>query len=287
MLESFALFPALPLELRYLIWEHSFQPRTISLLCQSYCGESSPENFPFKSFLQPPVDINRSRGEVEPVADIDIRLHFAASGSIEPAVILQVCRESRHFAILRGYVPWILKDVDKCVRQVMWNAALDTISLSAPHRQPLPRFYGELFRRQFPVEAKVVQSLAVPSCSWKSRYGETSEVGECWVEYAQLKTLVVVLGNPFQFALSRLKGRTSIPNTLEADAWALPRGVRETLDKLASRRSDAHWKVPTVLVVRDEGMILRAGEMEMCLECKSCKSLEIECQKSLHNVVRS
>ncbi|PVH74692.1 hypothetical protein DL98DRAFT_593897 [Cadophora sp. DSE1049] len=262
MAENFTIFNALPTELRLLIYEHSLSPRIIPLHCQIQCSLSKPGTYLYHSFLQPPSDRQSSRSRELPPSIVDIRVHFAAASHIEPATILQVCRESRQFAIQHGYRIWKLRDEFWNTRDVMWHAGLDIVSLGTPHRASIPRFYGELFKRQFPVEVQRVRAIAVPVASWKEKHREKVELGECWKGYTALRRIVVVMGD----AVKR-KGK----GVVEHDTCKLVCGMRMGLGKMVEG-GKGEWKVPAVLLVGGEGDILRAEEMEMRLDCDPCPS---------------
>lgn len=144
----------------------------------------------------------------------------------------------------------------------MWHAGLDVVSLGTPHRASIPRFYGELFRRQFPVEVRRVRTIAVPVASWREKHRERVEVVECWKGYAGLRRIVVVMGD----AVKR-KGRGMV----EHDTCKLVEGMRMGLEKMAEG-SKGEWKVPAVLLVGCEGDVIRAEEMELRLDCEPCPS---------------
>lgn len=164
---------------------------------------------------------------------------------------------------------WKLKDEFGKTRDVMWNAALDTVSLATPHRASIPRFYGELFRRQFPVEVERVQTIAVPVSSWKSKHREKVELGECWAGYTQLRKIVVVLADAFQ---------PQGGNTVDNDTCDLILGIRGGLEKTVARFPAVTWKVPSVLLIANEKDILRAEDLEMHLECGPCEASNVGCQ---------
>ncbi|KAH7333052.1 hypothetical protein BKA65DRAFT_38911 [Rhexocercosporidium sp. MPI-PUGE-AT-0058] len=253
MPQSFPLFDALPTELRLLIWQHCLEPRIIPLQCQIQCCLNTPGTFLYHSFLQPASDRSRSR-KLSP-AVVDIRVHFAAASTIFPPAILQICRESRQFGIKAGYRVWRLRDEFGHTRDVRWNAKLDTVSLASPHRASLPRFYGELFRRQFPVEVERVQAIAVPVASWKEKHREKPELGDCWVGYTRLERIVVVLGDAYQ------GGRSST----EHGSCELISGVKGGLEKIAAG-CGKQWGVPSILLVGNEGDILQAEVVELQLD---------------------
>ncbi|KAG4428055.1 hypothetical protein IFR05_016463 [Cadophora sp. M221] len=275
MAESFPLFNTLPTELRLLIWQHSLSPGIIPLQCQIQCSLSTPGTFLYHSFLQPSSERtsnNRSRSRDIPPALVDIRVHFSASHSITPLPILQTCRESRQFAIRAGYRVWKLRDESGRSRDVMWNAAVDTVSLGTPHRASIPRFYGELFRRQFPVEVRRVRSIAVPVSSWKVKNREMDEVGACWGGYSGLERIVVVLAG----AMIRNGG-----GAVEHDTCELVGGVKGGLERIAEGCGGG-WKVPAVVLVGAEGDVLRAEELEMRVACDPCSGIEGRGCKVVH-----
>jgi len=150
----------------------------------------------------------------------------------------------------------------------MWHAGLDVVSLGTPHRASIPRFYGELFRRQFPVEVQRVRAIAVPIASWKEKHREKVELGECWRGYEGLRRIVVVMGDA-------IKGRGV--GVVEHDTCKLVEGMRMGLEKIAER-GEGQWKVPAVLLVGSEGDILQADELEMRLDCDPCPSNGGKCR---------
>ncbi|KAH9212825.1 hypothetical protein DL95DRAFT_391157 [Leptodontidium sp. 2 PMI_412] len=262
MAQSFTLFNTLPTELRLLIWQHCLEPRIIPLQCQIQCCLNTPGTFLYHSFLQPTSD--RSRSRELPPAVVDIRVHFAAASTISPAAILQICRESRQFAIKAGYRVWKLRNEYGHTRDVMWNAAVDTVSLATPHRASIPRFYGELFKRQFPVEVKRVQTIAVPISSWKEKNREKPEVGECWAGYSKLERIVVVLAD----AIQRKGG-----GAVEHGTCELIGGMKGRLEKIAAG-CGVQWNVPSVVLVGAERDVLRVEDLEMQVACDPCPSIE-------------
>lgn len=141
----------------------------------------------------------------------------------------------------------------------MWNPALDTVSIASPHRGSMPRLYGELFRRQFPVEVALVQRIGIPGSCWREDPREKLEVAECWGEYAQLKTLVVVLGPLIQSYNGGGLSAMIEAEQLEAEMLEIVRGGNESLHKIADQDSCVGWNVPSLLLVKDERRILRAA----------------------------
>ncbi|KAL2065938.1 hypothetical protein VTL71DRAFT_3608 [Oculimacula yallundae] len=248
MAETFTLFNALPTELRLLIWYTTLEPRIIPLQCEIRCCTYTPGTFLYNSFMQP---TERSRSLDTPTAINDIRIHIAAKRNIAPAPALEICRESRQFAIKQGYRVWKLKDEFGNTRDVMWNARLDIVSFATPHRRSMPRFYGELFRRQFPVEVRRVQNIAVPLVCWEETNREKKELGDCWVEYTGLKKIVVALAH-----YRRNHGR------LELNACELIQGMKSCLGKIPAGR-DAQEKAPIVILIRKQEDILRAEDVEI------------------------
>jgi hypothetical protein len=142
----------------------------------------------------------------------------------------------------------------------MWHPALDTVVLARPHRAAMPRFYGELFRRQFPAEARWAQALALPIASLKEHRRERAELAGCWEGYPQLRRIVVVL----EEAIHGHHGGDAVffPGTCELVA-----GMKKRLGGMAEGREGLRQVVPLVVLVRAELDILRAEAREMRLVC--------------------
>ncbi|KAI9050264.1 hypothetical protein LZ554_005432 [Drepanopeziza brunnea f. sp. 'monogermtubi'] len=267
MSESFALFPSLPPELRLLIWQKLIEPRLISLQCQIQCAANDqPGTFLFHSFLNPPFSSDDdARTRTRSASAFDIRVHFAAAITLAPVPVLQVCRESRHFALRHGYRAWRLRDEFGHTRDVMWHVELDTISLATPHRPLIPRFYGELFRRQFPAEVAAVRRLAVPISTWRPKQREVAALGQCWAGYARLETMVVVMAG----ALKGFGAEAVVDHDTCRDLEAVEQG----LDGLSERAPEGPWMVPAVVLVEYETDILRAEETDMHVTCNTCAKI--------------
>jgi len=145
-------------------------------------------------------------------------------------------------------------------RDVMWNAGLDIVSLGTPHISAFPRFYRELFRRQFPGEVRQVQDIAVPLTDWE----EKPELGGLWAGYTELKMIVVVLGEATHENSRGVMGH---------DICGVVHDMESGLGKMTADRG-MQWNVPSIELVPTEGDILRAGDLDMRVECVLCSSID-------------
>ena len=156
----FTPFSRLPRELRLLIWKRTFDQRLIKLERQirPFRPQHAPEplyllggDFPYQHFtLETPT---------RPTSPYYTLLF--APGQVTSPVAFSVCHESRQAGLSQGYKRWTFTDQNEKVRDILWHADLDTISL--PLRVD-PKFDDlNLFISQFSEQLGEIKKLAVPA----------------------------------------------------------------------------------------------------------------------------
>jgi len=181
---EFKLFPLLPPEIRFAIWELSFEPRSISLVYSSL-----PQNWPFKPTpLMPfPDDYDVSRI----LHNSHEKLWFTPLNTSIP-VVFQVSRESWTVAMSR-YERWTVTDWRGMVKIVRWNPEIDLIAL------PVGDVKSTLcaFLCQFPHVAMNTRRLALPTMSRtdiSTAWGQHLHQLHPWFyPFRELEELVILL----------------------------------------------------------------------------------------------
>lgn len=134
-----------------------------------------------------------------------------------------------------------------------------------------------LFLKQFPVQAGMVQRLAVPSAFWKAP--SHIDVNMIWplIDFISLNELVIAVDKAYELkeALSLMYAYQVHNST----PWALPQGVEDHIDRL--RNHYEKWgpeymplgKKPVVRVVRDAAGLFTNENRRLILRCFPCDNL--------------
>jgi hypothetical protein len=258
MLSTFHLFTSLPLEIRYMIWELTFIPRVIELLYdQLYYQEEDDDS----SSSNPEVteDVRFS------IADDDLPLIAA----------LSVCQESRRFAKKSGYRPWKLQNLSDEIKQVMWNPAFDTVSCGEMWGYNINLYTPSwTLYKQFPIEAKLVRFMALPSSQWLDVHDESRCEFDSggYVEFKSLKEICIVIDIPSEYNWA-VQCMESFPGWNFRGPVLLPDSIEEYLVKENSLRSGSNWEVPTLRVVECAKVILSSKTRRFVLRCRSCRDM--------------
>ncbi|KAE8444978.1 hypothetical protein EG329_014106 [Mollisiaceae sp. DMI_Dod_QoI] len=283
MAKEFTLFPLLPSDIRFLIWELTFTPRILSF---TYDDEASTDpssgrdwdSIAFSRLFALPSTT------IQPAFDLPGPLSGIAT---ESNIALEVCRESRSFALKAGYREWT-QIVPSGRMTMFWNPAYDTVSL--------PEFFDSRrrqhvfvlidgFCRQFPDQAREVRYLAVPSCLWN--YEESEGEGEGvsmnermvgkWRVFECLREIAILLDEGYETYREDLIAER-IPEEEEVAAAAhccvFPDDVVKGLQEGKKARAEwKDWRVPRVRLVGDEEGVLKGESLQMMLRCDPCPDL--------------
>ncbi|CZR67672.1 uncharacterized protein PAC_17571 [Phialocephala subalpina] len=277
MATAFTLFPLLPADIRFLIWEQTFLPRILSF---TYDDEHNtdynewPEDWDEVAF-------NRlfalPASTVQPEFDLPGPLSGIVTESI-PA--LEICRESREFAIKAGYREWT-QVVPSGRMTFMWNPLYDTVLLAefydSQKRQPL-FVLTDTFCDQFPEQARELRYIAVPTSLWNSEEGESVNemMVEKWMRFGSLREIAAIVDENYENYRSQMHAHTFPEDKEIAKGCAFPDDIIEGLNegKESSERWST-WRVPKVRVVGDEESILSTEDWHLQLRCDPCPDLKM------------
>lgn len=136
-----------------------------------------------------------------------------------------------------------------------------------------------LFLKQFPIQAEMVQRLAVPSAFWKAP--SHADVNMIWslINCISLNEFIVVVDKTYELkeALS-FKYAYQVQNPRP---WVLPRDVEDHIDRL--RGHYEKWgreymplgKKPVVRVVEDAAGLFTNENRHLSLRCFPCHNLGV------------
>jgi hypothetical protein len=140
MAETFTMFPLLPYDIRFSIWEQTFLTRV--LRCKYITDHKSPFScYRYRTeeglfVLSQPIG-GRSR----------IMVPCLPLQPDQQILALSVCQESRDFALKAGYRKWSQPTHGYTIGNVYWNPLYDVVFLPEGHqlfrRLPLFDFLGQ------------------------------------------------------------------------------------------------------------------------------------------------
>ncbi|PVH74256.1 hypothetical protein DL98DRAFT_604940 [Cadophora sp. DSE1049] len=312
-LQEFHIFNKLPLDIRVLIWEHTFPRRVISLSLSPYddsLGEDTTANdfrptvpgdnadpqglFAVQSQIVGPGGKMINNGLPLP--------SFVCPAKLGRVLALSACRESRDFAMRVGYRAWTLPVGYGFVnRQIIWNPLYDTIFLDEKHSETLkgqPLFVlTEKFKNTFPSQARELRSLAVYTSQWNQKEPKQEAMVEKWVEFRRLQKIIAVLDPEYEtarveqvrmidmenelLALGQNEGTLNVQDDENESTKNEPKGVLfpDDLEKdlrlgKTAQKKWSTWIVPTVtLCDRDRLLQGITDNLEMRLHCDPCNDL--------------
>ena len=270
MADTFILFPNLPKELRLQIWEHTLQPRALTLHCATDRSAGAIEPFLLKLFVSSPRRTIFPLNKQDAVDEL-VRL---SPSNIPPLGALAACEESRSVALSRGYRAWRMDNKAGEVLDVMWHPDIDIVCFSGPHLRLLPQLYTEIFYLQFPHEATEVRKIAIPSSHWRESWGERLDRIEHWLKFGSLREIILVVDKAFETKIVRRLEEHQQPNE-GGGPWFVPGNIEEALEKAKLMKPGIDWQVPSVRVVRDEASVLKVHDLELALRCYPCEDLGI------------
>ena len=187
--------------------------------------------------------------------------------------LLSMCRESRDFLFRAGYQIWKLPDKDGVWREIAWNSAHDTVAFIGPHTSGIAPAYTHILSVFHPLEAKLVQNLALPSSSWASKGAVTDGGGEKvskWLVFNSLRKIIVVVDEDWETRYVR-----GLPSQL-SEFWRfeIPKDIERGLKNLKDNEDWENRDIPEVKVTREETGIF-GNNVEICLRCFPCPDLGV------------
>jgi hypothetical protein len=163
---TFTLFPLLIPEIRLLIWEYAIQPRIITFSCELH-------NFNVRHAPQSLYLVGGDAPHAHFTIDVPQRptspyyLVQCYPGSVASPALLSTCHESRQVALTCGYKPWSIENQSLGTRDMMWNPALDVISLASIDKsQDIDEQCLDVFLALFPEQVREIQRLVVETDHW-------------------------------------------------------------------------------------------------------------------------
>jgi hypothetical protein len=193
---TFTLFPLLLPEIRLMIWEYAIQPRIITFSCELH-------NFNIRHAPQSLYLVGGDAPYAHFTIDVPQRptspyyLVQCYPGSVASPPLLSTCHESRQVALTCGYKPWSIENQSLCTRHVMWNPALDVISLAKIDKsQDINEQCLDVFVALFPEQVREIQRLVVETDRWPPgrAAGNASEwLGARIVEFSDLVEFAVLV----------------------------------------------------------------------------------------------
>ncbi|KAH8687365.1 hypothetical protein BGZ60DRAFT_558656 [Tricladium varicosporioides] len=246
---------SLPVELRRLIWEFTFEPQVIELRVRMVLKQKDGQPFPEYLTVQ----------------------NFG-----NPAA-LSVCGESRDFALL-NYRAWKIHNCDGKLGTIFWAPHIDVVYLptppllppspspsnfpSPPQGPPNPGRVFTIFEKQFPDDVKEVKRLAISTSLWPE--GGHHNVSNIWgmIDFTSIKEVIVIFDKDFELGCARsgwrppLNSRGVYGPSITPGPWTIPEDISGHIDFLR-----AHYekfgpeyqplgKKPAVRVVGGEARIL-------------------------------
>jgi hypothetical protein len=278
-LNSFTLFPLLPLEIRLMIWEFTLFPRIFSLVPKGY-------NYTEDTLAVQWSLLISSRTEARPTRDRHevVSARFLTSGILSH-VALETSRESRHLVFSRGYRVWKMQNGQGHVRHVIWHPVVDVILFPPvpPYRDPAPDLevcsskWLKLFSLQYPEETKMANniamytSMAVRSRPWSGRWKWLNELAK----FQSLRELVIVVDEEAEKSVVKwLIERKKSQRSDQIGAWKIPQEIEEWLEK--GKQVWPHiLRVPVVRVVESAERVLDGQSLQICLRCNPCEYLRM------------
>jgi hypothetical protein len=201
---------------------------------------------------------------------------------------LRVCRESREVA-LREYVAWPIFKVIQSMssfypridyKEMMWNPKVDVVDfLSADGTTLEMNRLLPMFAKQFPLQAKRVQRLALPSSFWDSPSSQR-DIGMIWplIDCITLKEFIVVLDEDYEIKGVEIWRRIGYSNPRP---WILPHDIGDHIDRL--RDHCKKWvpeynplgEKPVVRIVKNESGLFTDEDRQLVLRCFPCPSIGV------------
>ncbi|KAH7377507.1 hypothetical protein BKA64DRAFT_648985 [Cadophora sp. MPI-SDFR-AT-0126] len=310
---NFHKFNKLPLDIRVLVWEHTFPHRAISLAISPHddtlgedtaAADFSPafavENSDPLNFFAVQSQIVGPGGKMintgPPLPSL------VCPAKLSRVLALSVCRESRDFALRVGYRSWkLLVGRGFMSRQIMWNPLYDTIFLDEKHSRTLkgqPLFVlTEKFRSTFPSESRELKSLAVYTSHWNQQEPDQAAMVEKWVEFRSLQNIIAVLDPEYEMrwieqdtmievdnhllALDQNGGTLDVQDHENESTRDEPKGVlfpgdleKDLRFGKTTQKNWSTWIVPTVtLCDRDRLVQGITDNLELRLRCAFCDDL--------------
>ncbi|KAF4628992.1 hypothetical protein G7Y89_g9156 [Cudoniella acicularis] len=244
-----------------------------SKLCQLVYHDEFDKN-------QYPLPIRLSRRQ----NDIGSFLYFS-SNEILSIPSLTLCKESRNYAISRGYRTWKLQNTSGKTRDVMWNPTFDTVFCDG-FGQDLGKnfFYAKSFALQFPLETRELQFLALLSSHWTSGVHHSSSAlsrlplspKRTSAQFKALLEICVVFDEPYESEYVRIIGSlqkqsSKLPPPILP--WTVPIDIEAELRAENLQHLDAEWAVPNVRFVGSQDKIITGPDETGTLRCFPCPDM--------------
>jgi len=259
-LSTFPLFSSLPLEVRYLIWEQTFNPRLIPLRFDRLT--SAHDTYLHSS------DLSRNLTNKPHELRKHIRITLSNFALPPPRVFaLETCKESRAAGLKYGYRSWRMRDRTRR-RDVMWNPALDTVFFPSREISFNPSYLTEVLYIQFPGEATQITRLAIPSTCWDVTKARQLRMVARWMKLRMLKEVVTVVHEEYERSIIMFS--TNSHGLIET--WRLPGDIQARLDQVMQERATG-WNVESSRVVWNEAGILSGEDLKINLRCYPCEDL--------------
>ncbi|KAF8853299.1 hypothetical protein BDZ45DRAFT_677747 [Acephala macrosclerotiorum] len=277
MATKFTLFPLLPADIRFLIWEQTFVPRILSF---SYDDDHNTD------YNEWPVDWDEvAFDRLFALPEINSQQEFDLPGPLsgmvtEPIQALEICRESREFAIKAGYRAWT-QIVPSGRMTFMWNPIYDTVSLAefydSERRKPL-FVLTDTFCNQFPEQARELLYLAVPTSLWNNEEDKAVDerMVEKWVKFERLREIAAIVDENYENYRAQQQARTFPEDKEIGKGCTFPDDIIKGLnDGKRAREEWLTWRVPKVRVVGDEESVLSEEDWHLQLRCDPCPDLKM------------
>lgn len=248
---EFTFFPTLPGELRCLIWEHSFSPRVVSLIVDSYAPNS-------------PGSQN----------ELYIKLPVLAKVSA-----LQTCKESRKVALTQGYKAWNVEGADEATN-MMWNPRIDVVFISGPYAKDMCM---HTLHRLFPSETTAITRLALETSIFpRGMPHDRRRQLRQWVTCASLAELILVYDDVYERQCVQTAKDVFYELKATSCPWSIPRDFEYSLKTLDSvmpavpvvgEEGIRRTELPKIRVVDNEEGIINGESLELNLRCWPCRDV--------------